>query len=142
MNATLFANPCEEVWSAEVFDSFDEVEADDDEEIIGEEMTADELEEVRRLRRNPKFVPPPAVDPIHERFGDDQLSVLAPFLNRSTAPSLSELDAIMSEHPMRSCRPGCPRHEAAMTTLARFWQMKGNTWNTLAVGASNLRLAL
>jgi len=74
---------------------------------------------------------PSSPDPVHERFGDDALRLINPFLRCRSAPTIEEFDRLMAGHRFRSARPGGVNYRRALESVARFCFFRGGSWEEL-----------
>lgn len=111
-------------------------QASDGADVIAEVMDNDELEFVRRIRREPEYHPVACVDPVHEAFDGHQLKLLGPFLGLTDPPNVRELAAIVAVHPFRLARPGQGCFREMLEALARFCFLKGKEWDFVSIKIS------
>jgi len=108
-----------------------------DDEVVDEPLSADDLGELRRARKNLGYLPTSTIDPVHECFSDKQLLWLGPFLKSREAPDPESLDDILSNHPVRLARPGQGCERFALEALIQLCDKMGSAWNDLRSAVEN-----
>jgi hypothetical protein len=109
-----------------------------DEEVVADKpLSGDELESIRRHRRNPDYTPQPSFNPLHEGWTDTEVIVLAPFFGMTEPPTIEIVDSIMKTHPALEARPERPYHAIGLETLARYcFRHEQPEWDALGIQLS------
>ncbi len=113
------------------------LDEDEQEVIVDSPMTANELAIVRRQRGSPEYVPQASYNPLHEKWTDTEVVVLAPFFGMTEPPTIEDIDTKFLTHPALEARPGRPYHAIGLETLARYcFRHKKPKWNALGIQIS------
>lgn len=118
--------------------SVNEILQSDEPDTTDAPMSAEELEEFRRIRRDPNLVPAQRVNPVHESFGNHQLRLLGPFLGLKDPPLPEELEGLLERHPVRQARLGNALYATVLELLARYSFLCGKSWDGVAMQAAQL----
>lgn len=106
-------------------------------EVVDRPISEEELQWLRRWRKDSEYLPAPSQNPIHECLTDDQLQLLGPFLKYTEPPTDMSLVQILEHHPVRVARPGSEYEQFTLETLIQYCSRMGPGWNDLKSSAED-----
>lgn len=110
--------------------------SDDQEYVVDEAMTQEELKIVRR--NNPRYRGTQGINPLHEEWNDTEVTLLSPLWDTNDPLSAEEIASIAQTHAVTQAQPGKAYEKDlyflyAQYCLRRFSLGDGNRWKEAAL---------